>query len=227
MIRITRHGPVISDLASNDQAPTGQVMALQATFLADDDRSVEAQWRATQAHNWPAWVEEFRHFTAPMQNMVYADRDGNIGFFCTGPRANARSWRRTRTGARLDGRVRLGCLGWTSSSCRRPLIPRPVILRHANDKIVSDDYPYLITHDWDYALYRIETNRDRAYRKPTLSNRLKAQLRCNSRRYRLTLAKRLLPLMLCELNRVTREPSWSLTCWRSGIANVSRSAGAA
>ena len=80
-------------------------MALQATFLADDDRSVEAQWRATQARDWPAWVEGFRHFTAPMQNMVYADRDGNIGFFAPGRVPIRKAGRRTRTGARLDGRV--------------------------------------------------------------------------------------------------------------------------
>ena len=49
VIRTTRHGPVISDLAGNAQASEGQVMALQASFLADDDRSVEAQWRASLA----------------------------------------------------------------------------------------------------------------------------------------------------------------------------------
>src|SRR5262245_35876379 len=56
-------------------------MALQATFLDDDDRSVEAQWRASVARDWPSWLEALRHFTAPIQNMVYADRDGNIGFW--------------------------------------------------------------------------------------------------------------------------------------------------
>ena len=45
-IRITRHGPVISDQAGTSPTQSGRFMALQASFLVDDDRSVEAQWRA-------------------------------------------------------------------------------------------------------------------------------------------------------------------------------------
>jgi hypothetical protein len=43
MIRTTRHRPVISDLARNarELAATKMIMELQA----DDDRSIESQWR--------------------------------------------------------------------------------------------------------------------------------------------------------------------------------------
>ena len=83
--RETRHGPVISDLAANmTLPPANSVMALEATFLNDDDRSVEAVWRLGLARDWTGWLDALRLFTAPAQNMVYADCDGNIGFTVPG-----------------------------------------------------------------------------------------------------------------------------------------------
>ena len=191
VIRITRHGPVISDLANNDQAPTGQVMALQATFLADDDRSVEAQWRATQARDWPAWVEGFRHFTAPMQNMVYADRDGNIGFFAPG-----------RVPIRKAGDGRAPVPGWTGEYDWDGWVPFEQLpqafnppaghIATANNKIVPDDYPYLITHDWDlpYRIERIEAALSKKHKQSIESStEIQSDIVSLS-------AKRLLPLML-------------------------------
>jgi len=152
--RITRHGPVISDLAGNDQGPADRVMALQATFLTDDDRSVEAQWRATQARDWRAWIEALQQFTAPMQNMVYADRDGNIGFYAPG-----------RIPIRKAGDGRAPVPGWTGEYDWDGFVPFDKLpqafnppaghIATANNKIVPDDYPYLITNDWDLP-YRIE-----------------------------------------------------------------------
>ena len=152
--RITRHGPVISDLGGNDQVPADRVMALQATFLTDDDRSVEAQWRATLARNWREWVEALRLFTAPMQNMVYADRNGNIGFYAPG-----------RIPIRKAGDGRAPVPGWTGEydwdgwvpfdKLPQAFNPTAGHIATANNKIVPDDYPYLITNDWDLP-YRIE-----------------------------------------------------------------------
>jgi penicillin G amidase len=152
--RITRHGPVISDLGGTDQVPADRVMALQATFLTDDDRSVEAQWRATLARNWREWVEALRPFTAPMQNMVYADRNGNIGFYAPG-----------RIPIRKAGDGRGPAPGWTGEYDWDGWVPFDKLpqafnppaghIATANNKIVPDDYPYLITNDWDLP-YRIE-----------------------------------------------------------------------
>ena len=155
-VRTTRHGPVISDLAGDAtlQAEPDKVMALQTSFLIDDDRSSEAQWRVGLARGWPSWVDALRLFTAPMQNMVYADRDGNIGFFAPG-----------QIPIRKQGDGTVPVPGWTGEYDWNGWVPFEELpqafnppsghIATANNKIVPDGYPYLLTHDWDLP-YRVE-----------------------------------------------------------------------
>ncbi|MDB5360506.1 MAG: peptidase penicillin amidase [Rhodospirillales bacterium] len=158
-VRTTRHGPVISDLAEVPLAKpgTGLVMALETSYLIDDDRSSEAQWRMGLARGWPSWVEALRLFTAPMQNMVYADRDGNIGFFAPG-----------QLPIRKAGDGESPVPGWTGDYDWNGWVPFEELpqafnppsghFATANNKIVPDSYPYLVSHDWDgpYRVERIE-----------------------------------------------------------------------
>ncbi len=82
MVRETRHGPVISDLAGKYGAATdaGTVLALQTTWLMPDDRSPEALRGINYAKNWSAFRDAMKLFGAPEQNMVVADDAGEIGF---------------------------------------------------------------------------------------------------------------------------------------------------
>jgi penicillin amidase len=155
-VRSTRHGPVISDLAGNPltSPEAGTVLALQTSFLVDDDRSSEAQWRLGLARGWPSWIEALHLFTAPMQNMVYADHDGNIGFFAPG-----------QIPIRKKGDGTVPVPGWTGEYDWDGWVPfeelpqafNPPVghIATANNKIVPDSYPYLLTHDWDLP-YRVE-----------------------------------------------------------------------
>src|SRR4029077_9479792 len=81
-VRATRHGPVLSDLGGSYAQPAaaGTVLALQATWLAEDDRSPNALWGMYHAGNWQEFRDALKDFVAPQQNMVYADVDGHIGF---------------------------------------------------------------------------------------------------------------------------------------------------
>ena len=97
-------------------------------------------------------------FTAPPLNMVYADRDGHIGFMVPGRIPIRRSG---------DGRApvpgRTGENDWTGfipfDALPQVLDPPAGHLASANNKIVPDDYPYVITRDWDqpFRIERIET----------------------------------------------------------------------
>ncbi len=190
-IRKTRHGPVISDLTGNAQLPIGQVMALQATFLTDNDRSVEAQWRASLARNWQSWTDALRSFTAPMQNMVYADRDGNIGFFAPG-----------RIPIRKAGNGSAPVPGWTGEyewagwvpfeKLPQSFNPASGHIATANNKIVPGDYPYLITNDWDLP-FRIERIETALADKPKQSIESSTGIQADNVSLS---ARRLLPLML-------------------------------
>lgn len=154
-VRETRHGPVISDIVANKPlAPANSALALQASFLNDDDQSVEAAWRLGLAQDWAGWLNALRVFTAPAQNMLFADRDGNIGFMVPGriPIRKAGDGRMPVSGSSGD-------YDWSGfipfESLPHAFNPPVGHIATANNRIVPDDYPYLITMDWD-APYRIE-----------------------------------------------------------------------
>ncbi len=88
-VRISRHGPVISDAqrAARAALPIGQVLALAWTALAEDDPTMQAIFRVPLAGDWAGFLAAARDYQAPQQTVTYADVDGNIGF---GARARAR-----------------------------------------------------------------------------------------------------------------------------------------
>jgi penicillin amidase len=148
-IRATRHGPVISDLSlPPGAAPAGDVLALQATFLAGEDRTPQALWDINRAQNWQDFNVALENVVAPQQNVVYADVDGNIGF--TAP---------ARVPIRGKGDGWLPVPGWSGeydwtgfvpfAKLPRALNPPDGHFISANNKIVPDDYPYFLGRDWD------------------------------------------------------------------------------
>jgi len=93
-VRATRHGPVISDLADWN-AGDGKVLALETTWLTDDDRTPDALWQLSHAGSWSEFRAALRDFVAPQQNIVYADVGGHIAFIAPGEvpiRAKGDGW---------------------------------------------------------------------------------------------------------------------------------------
>ena len=85
-IRVSRHGPVISDVSRTAQelSPRGHVLAFAWTALAEDDRTMQAALKIARARNWEGFLAAARDFHSPQQNMVYADVEGDIGFIAAG-----------------------------------------------------------------------------------------------------------------------------------------------
>jgi penicillin G amidase len=144
-VRGTRHGPVISDLAGYKVGD--DVLALSATWLGADDATPQAILDMGHARDGQQFVAALRNWVAPQQNIVYADGDGTIGFIAP-----------ARIPIRKSGDARLPAPGWTGESDWIGWVPfdalphavNPTSGRFvtANNKIVPDDYPYLITRDW-------------------------------------------------------------------------------
>jgi penicillin amidase len=82
---VTRHGPIINALAPGlaDDPSTvltdGQALALRWTAL-EPGRSIEAVRGMNRAHTCAEFREALRYWTAPVQNTVYADAQGDIGY---------------------------------------------------------------------------------------------------------------------------------------------------
>src|SRR6516165_11688741 len=83
-IRTTRHGPVLSDALPPGTADPGYVLALAATFTIPEDRTAQALWELDRATDWPSFRAALRNFVGPMQNIVYGDGGGIIGFIAPG-----------------------------------------------------------------------------------------------------------------------------------------------
>jgi len=149
-VRSTRHGPVISDLGDGyaQPAPTGTALALEATWLADDDRSPNALWGINHAGNWQEFRAALKDFVAPQQNMVYADVDGHIGFI-----APARVPIRAKGDGWMPAPGWSGEYEWTGfipfDDLPQALDPPSGRFVSANNKIVPDSYPYFLGRGWD------------------------------------------------------------------------------
>jgi penicillin G amidase len=85
-VRVSRHGPVISDVVPSalELTPRGHAMALAWTGLAEDDFTVRAALKAGRVRDWKEFQSALQDLHAPQQNVTYADVDGNIGFIAAG-----------------------------------------------------------------------------------------------------------------------------------------------
>jgi len=165
VVRKSRHGPIVSDTQSSfaDAKPEGYELALAWTALDPDDTSMEALLGLGRAKNAEDIRAAGRLFVAPMQNMVYADADGasgHIGLMLPG-----------RVPQRADSNDSLGLVpapGWDGRYDWRDPIPADAMvsiidppsgqIATANNKTAPDDYPYVLTREWEsnYRYDRIE-----------------------------------------------------------------------
>ena len=74
----TRHGPIVTQLAPGELRKIALQWVIYDTGLGVPFGELDA------AQNWQEFRQAFSHFTAPSQNVVYADVDGNIGYQATG-----------------------------------------------------------------------------------------------------------------------------------------------
>ena len=140
-VKITRHGPIVTELVPGESRP----LALRWT-LYDGLRIPFFDVNAAQ--NWEDFEKAFSMLDAPGQNVVYADVDGNIGYHATG-----------KVPIRAAGDGSLPVSGaddaheWTSyiPFDKLPNIynPRSGIIATANGRITPDDYPNSISMEWE------------------------------------------------------------------------------
>jgi penicillin amidase len=140
-VKITRHGPVITELVPGETRP----LALRWTLY---DGLHIPFFDVNSAQNWQDFRHAFSQLDAPGQNVVYADVDGNIGYHATG-----------KVPIRAAGDGSLPVSGadnaheWTSyiSFEKLPSIYNPPsgIIGTANGRITPENYPNSISMEWE------------------------------------------------------------------------------
>ena len=80
-VRESVYGPVISDVAN---VPKGNTLALRWTALEPEDETMAAFYGIGKAHDWAGFTAALERLVEPSQNFLYADDQGNIGYFAPG-----------------------------------------------------------------------------------------------------------------------------------------------
>ncbi|MDP3969130.1 MAG: penicillin acylase family protein [Nocardioides sp.] len=163
-VRETRNGPLLSDV-SNELATVGAnaepedvdgaggapyAVALRWTALTPG-RTADAIFAFGRATTWEEFRAAAELFEAPSQNLVYADKQGRIGYQAPG-RIPVRR-------AGNDGTVPVA--GWSPAGDWLPdpipfdalpsvVDPDEGFIATANQAAVGEDYPFFLTGDWGY-----------------------------------------------------------------------------
>lgn len=84
-VRLSRHGPIVSDVSdeAREAMPAGYALALRFGALEPDDRTLEFPHDAAHATSARGVLEAARNFHSPPQNIVCADAR-EIGFVAAG-----------------------------------------------------------------------------------------------------------------------------------------------
>jgi penicillin amidase len=155
-VTVTQHGPIVFE-------QVGKRYALRWTAL-DVTPNADLNHGINRAGNWKEFTSALRSFSAPTQNIVYADVDGHIGYHAAG----VIPIRKSGDGSvPYHGSTDAG--EWVSyiptNNLPQSFNPPSGIIVTANQRIVGTDYPYFLTHSWAQP-YRARRIHDLLSQKP-------------------------------------------------------------
>nr|WP_113968455.1 penicillin acylase family protein [Rossellomorea aquimaris] len=143
-VTITRHGPVISEFAHQNERE--KVLSMRWTAL-DPSLELLAILNINKAKDWDEFEEALKDFHVPTQNFVFASEDGTIAYKANG-----------KIPIRKKGNGLLPVPGWDPEyewegfipfeELPKVINPQSGFIATANNKVVSDEYPYHISHHW-------------------------------------------------------------------------------
>ncbi|ONI71650.1 penicillin acylase family protein [Kribbella sp. ALI-6-A] len=158
VVRESRHGPLISDI-DDDAKETGELaakgksaeaygIALRWTALTPG-RTADAIFAMNKAQSWSAFRTAATLFEVPSQNLVYADREGHIGYQAPGKvplrRVGTGDWPVPGWDPRYDW---AGYIPFEAMPTE--FDPDDGVIVTANQAVVPKSYRYHLTNDWDY-----------------------------------------------------------------------------
>lgn len=159
-VTVTRHGPIIYENA-------GKRYALRWTAIDPKLNKGVGLEGLNRAGSWKEFTAAISNYTGATQNMVYADVDGNIGYYAAG----VIPIRKSGDGSLpYDGATDAG--EWASFIPFKELPnlfnPPSGLIITANQRIVGTSYPHFLTHSWAQP-YRAKRISDLLNKKPKLS----------------------------------------------------------
>ncbi len=171
-VRITRHGPIISDVDST-MAGAKNPISVRWTGL-EPGTLFDSVLQIDRAQNWQQFRDALRLWDAPSQNFVYADTGGNIGYQMPG-----------KIPIRANGTGDMPMPGWTGEYEWTGYVPFDKLpslynppegfIATANNAPADSQYPYFLGKNWDQG-YRIRRIRQLILAQDKLSVKDIAQI---------------------------------------------------
>ena len=144
-VRETVHGVIINDFSALARR-TSQPIAMRWSGHDISDE-ITAFLKLNLATNWDEFTEAASYFGVPGQNMIYADREGNIGWrpFLKVPIRRGGNTLRVLPGASGE----YDWQGYVPFE-EMPYVYNPLrgYVATANHQTVSSEFPYYVTHYW-------------------------------------------------------------------------------
>lgn len=139
-VTVTRHGPIVLEKDSKRYA-------LRWTGIDPKLNSPDGVYALNRARNWREFTTALSGYTPPMQNIVYADVQGHIGYYAAG----VVPIRKSGDGSvPYDGSTDAG--EWVSFIPFEKLPhlydPPSGVIVTANQRIVGTEYRHFLTHSW-------------------------------------------------------------------------------
>jgi penicillin amidase len=141
--KYTRHGPIINSFKDGIEG----ILSMRWTGSEVEDQTLRAISILNRGRNIEEIKEGIKYGKIYTQNMVYADVDGNIGYQLTGD-----------IPIRKKGTGKFPVPGWTDEYEWSGFIPHEKLpnllnptshfIATANNKIVGDSFPYIISNTW-------------------------------------------------------------------------------
>jgi penicillin amidase len=155
-VRETRHGPVISDLDPDGDAPGGRLLAVAMANLAPDDTSAAGLLALGNARTVAEGRAAGALITGTPQNLMLADRGGGIAMALTGRTPVRRSGDGTLPAPGADGSH--DWTGWVAADALPQVADPPGgALANANNRVSPPGDPAYLGRDWfgDWRFRRI------------------------------------------------------------------------
>ncbi len=141
-VRATHHGPILSEFVGNKSV----AISLNSKSFAENNIS-KGVYKLNKSKNWNDFVESMACFNAPQLNIVYADTDGNIGYWVTGDVPI-----RMKGNGSLPANGSSGEEEWQGNvpfkAMPHAFNPNKGYVLTCNHKIIPDDYPYFLGNTW-------------------------------------------------------------------------------
>lgn len=149
---VTRHGPIMTDLAFKDTGPTAQ-FSMQWTAL-QPTTELRAVLGFNKSKSWGEFEKALEDFKAPAQNFVFALKDGTIAY-----KANGQIPIRKQGDGQLPVPGDSSDYGWKGfipwDELPTVVNPDEGFIATANNEVIGEEYPYHITDFWAQP-YRFE-----------------------------------------------------------------------